>query len=82
MPRHCNPDLTKDWKLPIPATVAGAVEFELLDPVTKKPRYGERTRLVTQLLANWLRERGYNVLVDTPPSQDLMQPKTTPETTS
>jgi hypothetical protein len=71
MPRACNPDLMKDWKIPLPATLAGAVEFELLDRHTKKPRYGERSKLVAFLLAEWLAQRGRRVETD-PPSSDLL----------
>ncbi len=71
MPRACNPDLMKDWKIPLPATLAGSVEFELMDPITKKPRYGERSKLVGYLLAQWLAGRGRKIIVD-PPSSDLL----------
>lgn len=72
MPRQCNPDLTIDWKVVLPATIAGAVEHELLNPITKKPRYGERSKLITQLLADWLATRGRKLPVDLPPSSDLI----------
>lgn len=74
MPRACNPDLMKDWKVPLPATIAGAVEHELMDPITKKPRYGERSKLVAALLADWLATRGRKVEVDLP-SPDIYTPK-------
>lgn len=70
MPRPFNPDLTKDWKICLPATLAGSVEFELLDPITKRPRYGERSKLIAALLSEWLAKRGKHVPVD-PPSSDL-----------
>lgn len=76
MPRKMNPDLSIDWKIVLPAALAGAVEHELMDPITRKPRYGERSRLATQLFANWLAERTGRVLpVDMPPSPDLYPPK-------
>lgn len=72
MPRACNPNLMKDWKIPLDATLAGAVEFRLMDPVTKKPRYGERSKLISWLLAGWLSEmHGLKVEVE-PPSADLL----------
>lgn len=74
MPRPTNPDLMKDWKIPLPATLAGAVEFELFDPLTKKPRYGERSKLIAFLLAEWLAGRGRKIEVD-PPSDDLLPGK-------
>jgi hypothetical protein len=72
MPRHCNPDLSKDWKVVLPATLAGSVEFELLDAATGKPRYGERSRLVAYLLQQWLASRGRFIPLDEPPSPDLV----------
>lgn len=71
MPRACNPNLMKDWKIPLDASLAGAIEFELMDPITKKPRYGERSKLVGYLLAQWLATRGRSIVVD-PPSADLI----------
>lgn len=71
MPRKMNPDLMIDWKVVLPAHIAGAVEFELMDPITKKPRYGERSRLIAQLLADWLIPRGRSIPVDNPPSADV-----------
>src|SRR5688572_527189 len=76
MPRPVNPDLTVDWKIPLPATIAGSVEHELMNPVTGKPRYGERAKLVAYLLAGWLETRGRKVEVD-PPSDDLLPKETT-----
>lgn len=43
----------------MPATLAGKVEYVLLDPVHQKPIYGARNKLITALLENWLaREQG------------------------
>ena len=71
MPRACNPDLMKDWKIPLPATLAGAVEYELLDTNTRKPRYGQRSKLIAHLLAEWLAKRGRRIEIDMP-SPDLI----------
>lgn len=54
MGRPRNPDLTINWKIPLPATLAGMVELALTDPLTKQPRYGARTKLVTALCEHWL----------------------------
>ena len=72
MPRRCNPDLSKDWKVVLPATLAGSVEFELLDAATGKPRYGERSRLIAYLLNGWLANRGRVLPIDDPPALDLL----------
>lgn len=58
MPRR-NSDLLKPWKLPLPATLAGKVEYCLFDPIHGKPRYGARNHLIVSLLEYWLaREEG------------------------
>jgi len=59
-----NPDLSKPWKLNMPATLAGRVEFVLLDPVHQQPIYGARVKLVSELLERWLAEQS-----GTPPDQ-------------
>lgn len=59
MARPFNPDLTRNWKLSLPATLAGKIDFVLEDPVTRKPIYGSRNKLVAALLEQWLaRESG------------------------
>jgi len=59
MPRPVNPDMSKPWKLSMPATTAGRVEFALLDPIHSKPIYGARVKLINELLEWWLaRESG------------------------
>lgn len=57
MPRPFNPDLTKNWKISLPATLAGTVEFYLFDPLHKKPMYGSRGRLIASLLETWVEEQ-------------------------
>lgn len=57
MPRPPSPERQKKWKLSINATIAGRVELELMDPVHRKPIYGERSKLVEQLLSEWLERR-------------------------
>lgn len=44
----------KNWKIPVPAETAGKIEFVLRDPLTKQPKYGARTVLVSRLLEFWL----------------------------
>jgi len=73
MPRHTTPDLRKDWKISLSATLAGAVEHQLFDPITGKPRYAERSRLISTLLAAWLAERGIRLPGGADlPSEDLL----------
>jgi hypothetical protein len=59
MARPFNDDLNRPWKLVLPATLAGRIEYVLTDPLTKKPIYGSRNTLVEALLEYWLaRESG------------------------
>lgn len=57
MPRPQNPDLTKYWKICLPATLAGTVEFYLFDRLHNKPKYGARGELLTRLLSDWVAEQ-------------------------
>ena len=57
VPRPTNPDLTKKWKVCLPATLAGTVEFYLFDRLHNKPRYGSRAKLITELLEAWVAEQ-------------------------
>lgn len=72
MPRHTEPDLRHDWKVTMPATLAGSVEFHLMDGLTGRPRYGERSKLIAALLSRWLAIR-HNIDVPTEmPSEDVL----------
>lgn len=57
MGRPMNPDLTKNWKISLPATLAGTVEFYLFDNLHNKPLYGSRARLIASLLERWVDEQ-------------------------
>lgn len=57
MARPCNPDLTKQWKVSLPATLAGTVEFYLFDLIHNKPIYGSRSKLITDLLSGWVEQQ-------------------------
>lgn len=57
MGRPNNPDLTKYWKICLPATLAGTVELYLMDTIHKKPQYGARAKLITELLEGWVKEQ-------------------------
>ena len=71
MPRPFNPDLTKNWKISLPATLAGTVEFYLFDPLHKKPLYGSRGKLIAELLEKWVAEQKRS----TKELHDAMTPK-------
>jgi hypothetical protein len=67
MPRPFNSDLSTPWKLNMPATLAGKVEYLLLDPIHQKPIYASRNKLVVALLEWWLaRESGSTFLPHIP----------------
>ena len=56
---HHASDLLKPWKIVLPATLAGKVEYKLFDHIHNKPRYGIRGKLIVSLLEYWLaREEG------------------------
>lgn len=57
MGRPLNPDLTKYWKISLPATLAGTVEFYLFDRLHNKPKYGARAELIKTLLEKWVEEQ-------------------------
>ena len=75
MSRPLNPDLTKHWKISLPATLAGIVEFYLFDPLHGKPIYGSRGKLIATLLENWVREQrdaaSPPIAPDAPTTQDI-----------
>lgn len=54
MPRKPNPDMIKPWKVNLPATLAGKIEYLLHDPIHNQPRYGARGFLIERLLDHWL----------------------------
>jgi len=47
------------WKLYMPISVTAPLEVLLIDPVTKKPKYGARSQLVANLLRRYLYEIGW-----------------------
>lgn len=52
--RKPHADPPTEWKVSIPTSIAAKVELLLTDPYTGKPEHGARSRLLTQLLVNWL----------------------------
>lgn len=72
MPRHPRDDLTVNWKVPIPATVAGRIEHMLADPVHNKPLYGARTKLIAALLEYWIARESGRPADQIPPIPSLL----------
>ena len=50
-------DQPTKWNLHLPSSLAEQVEKALADPLTGKTRHGARSRLITRLLREWMRER-------------------------
>jgi len=45
------------WKVTIPSDLAAEVELLLFDPLTGKPQYGGRAKLLEALLREWVGKR-------------------------
>lgn len=60
MPRPLNPDLRIPWKISMPATLAGRVEWLLMSPIHGKPIYSSRGKLIIALLERWVAEQSGN----------------------
>lgn len=72
MPRPRSPYLRADYKLSLPAPLCAEVDLLLEDPLTKKPKYGARSKLIEALLREWLsRQKGE----DLPPVPTLTELK-------
>lgn len=81
MPRKPNPDLIKPWKVNLPATLAGKIEYLLLDPIHQKPRYASRGLLIKRLLESWLSRLEHNTQMDALQRevQSFLEGNSTPE---
>lgn len=53
---HKGDERTVKWKLPIRVSLAARVESRFIDPMTRKPQYGMRAKLINTLLERWLRD--------------------------
>jgi len=45
------------WEVKLPEYLALRIETLMVDPVNKKPVYGMRSQLVTELLEKWVTEQ-------------------------
>lgn len=52
--RPRKPYLRQELKLSLPASLVAEVDLMLEDPLTRRPKYAARARLVEALLKNWL----------------------------
>jgi len=72
--RPNSPNLRSDWKLSIDATVAAEVAILLTDPVTKKEKYGARSRLIQELLKGYLTSLSLGqTLIKAPVLREVLQ---------
>ena len=44
------------WNITLPAGLAKKLDLLFLNPVTKKPIFGKRSKLVTNLLIKWVED--------------------------
>jgi len=51
MPKH------KEISVSLPEALLGKLDLHFYDPASDKPEYGTRSRLITQLLDEWLRKQ-------------------------
>jgi len=65
--------LRANWKLSLPAGLAAEVDLLLEDPLSRKPRYGARSRLVEALLREYLARARNETLPTVPSLNDLRQ---------
>lgn len=63
--------LRATWKLSLPAPTAAKVDLMFEDPLTGKPKYGARGKLVDALLTNWLATQGVGIAVPVPTLEEL-----------
>lgn len=48
------PYLRVDFKVSLPAALAAEIDLSFNDPLTNRPKYGARAKLIQVLLENWL----------------------------
>jgi metal-responsive CopG/Arc/MetJ family transcriptional regulator len=48
------PYLRVDFKVSLPAALAAEIDLMFSDPITNRPKYGARAKLIQALLEDWL----------------------------
>ncbi len=71
MGRPVSDDLLKSWKIVLPATLAGRIEYMLIDPVLGKPLYGARGKLITASLEWFIARESGQPLPPIPTLEEL-----------
>jgi len=59
-------DRPVDWKLSLPTSITAPVSLLLSDPLTGVPKHGARSRLVAQLLREWLEKQQKSAFQEAP----------------
>lgn len=67
------PYIRADWKLSLPAELASRIDLMLEDPLTRKPKYAARARLVEGLLRKWIAEQSGEPIVEPPTLAELRE---------
>jgi len=66
------PYLRVDFKISLPAALAAEIDLIFEDPLTKRPKYGARAKLIASLLQGWLdNQRGLTASVHVPTLEEL-----------
>lgn len=71
MSKRFDSDLIRKWKITLPATLAGRVEYMLISPISQKPIYSARARLVRALLEDWVARESGASITERPPVPTL-----------
>lgn len=61
---HADPPV--NWKLSLPQSVTAPVALILSDPLTGLPKHGARSKLIEQLLREWLAKQAKGAIREAP----------------
>jgi hypothetical protein len=65
------PYLRVDFKVSLPAALAAEVDLMFVDPLTNRPKYGARAKLIQALLENWLADQRGGSVQHVPSLEEL-----------
>lgn len=69
-------ELYIQWKITLPAELAGRIEYALMDSLAARPIYGARARLIQALLEHWLAQQRGDPNPPTVPSINDLRTRT------
>ena len=61
---HSDPPV--NWKLSLPQSLTASVALILSDPLTGLPKHGARSKLIEQLLREWLAKQAKSAIREAP----------------